>query len=317
MYKILENDLNKVNNNNFGNGKYLIETHSQAKTSGTKLQEVHGVGKSLDPNLKPEKQHTFPKQGKLRRPQIGQGRAGSKRKKPDPISQAIKQLSNMSQEIPGRTKIVTGKTNSIYSTNATNDRLVNNNPFMPDVPFHPDPLLRPPKQEPIKQNIPQNIQEINPINPNINLDFEENSPFQEGIMSETFQRPDKSFYQNPKELGDLINKENLIHKCLPKQTHVDKILEVIQRKVLKGTHLPVEIKEIQVGYLCSPYFKDLYQYLLQNKTPLFKISYQKIRNISRKICLIRFVIVQNFFRKRESSSSNTRDVCRQNYNFIS
>ena len=36
---------------------------------------------------------------------------------------------------------------------------------------------------------------------------------------------------------------------LPKQTDIDKMLEVIQRKVLKGTHLPVEIKEIQAGYL--------------------------------------------------------------------
>ena len=43
-------------------------------------------------------------------------------------------------------------------------------------------------------------------------------------MSETFQRPDKSFFQNPKELGDLINKENLIHRYLPKQTDIDKIL---------------------------------------------------------------------------------------------
>ena len=60
------------------------------------------------------------------------------------------------------------------------------------------------------------------------------------------------------ESGDLINKENLVHKFLPKQTDIDKILGVIQRKVLKGTHLPVEIKEIQVGYLYSPYFKDLY-----------------------------------------------------------
>ena len=109
MYKILENNLNNLNNNNFGNGKYLIQTHSQAKTSGIKLPEVHGVGKSLDPNLRPEKQHTFPKQGKLGRPGIGQGRAGSKRKKPDPINQVIKQPSNVSQEIPGRTKIVTGE----------------------------------------------------------------------------------------------------------------------------------------------------------------------------------------------------------------
>ena len=186
---------------------------------------------------------------------------------------------------------------------------------MPDVPFHQDLLLRPLKQQPIKQNITQNIHEFSP-NPNINLDFEENSPFQEGIMSETFQRLDKSFFQNPKELGDLINKENLIHKYLPKQTNIEKILEVIQRKVLKGTYLPVEIKEIQVGYLYSPHFKDLYLYLLQNKLLIFKISYQKIGNTSRKICLTRFITVQNFSRKRDSGSSNTRDVHRQNYNIV-
>ena len=50
---------------------------------------------------------------------------------------------------------------------------------------------------------------------------------------------------------------NLIQKFLPKQMDIDKILHVIQRKVLKNTHLPVEIKEIQAGYLHSPYFKDL------------------------------------------------------------
>ena len=55
MYKILENNLNNIDKNNFGFGKYLIQTCSQAKTSGIKLPEVHGVEKSLDPNLRPEK----------------------------------------------------------------------------------------------------------------------------------------------------------------------------------------------------------------------------------------------------------------------
>ena len=57
---------------------------SQAKSSGIKLLEVHGVGKKLDPNLKPGKQHTISKQGSKERPHIGQGRAGSRRKRPDP-----------------------------------------------------------------------------------------------------------------------------------------------------------------------------------------------------------------------------------------
>ena len=91
MYKILEDNLEI-----FCNAKYLIQMQSQAKSSGIKLLEVHGVEKSLNPNLRPEKQHTFPKQGNLERLQIGQGRAGSKRKKPGAINQAINQPSNLS-----------------------------------------------------------------------------------------------------------------------------------------------------------------------------------------------------------------------------
>ena len=187
----------------------------------------------------------------------------------------------MSQEIPGITKIVTGKTNSIHSTNNTSDRLISNSPFMPGVSFYPDPLLRNPQKQPIKQN----IQEIN-NNPNINLDFEENSPFQEDIMLEMFQRPDKSFFQNTKELGDLINKGNLVHNFLPKQTYIDKILETIQRKVLTGTHFPVEVKEIQAGYLYSPYFKDLYLYLSHNKLPSSKSAITELEALSEKYILL-------------------------------
>ena len=122
MYKIQEDNLNNIDNNsNFGNGKYLIQMCSQTKTSGTNLPAVHGVGKGLNPSLRPEKQHAIPKQGKSERPQIGQGRAGSKRRKPDPINQAINQPSDVSQEIPGRTKIVTGKTNNLHSTNSMTD----------------------------------------------------------------------------------------------------------------------------------------------------------------------------------------------------
>ena len=175
----------------------------------------------------------------------------------------------------------------MHTTNNANDRLVNNNPFMSDVHFHPDLLLRSPKQ-PIKQNMTckQNAQSVQDINPNINFDFKENSPFQEGIMSETFQRPDKSFFQDPKELGDLIKRGNFVHKYLPKQTDIDKILEVIQRKVLKGTHLPMEVNEIQAGYLCSPYFKDLYLYLSQYKLPSSKSAIRKLETLAEKYVLL-------------------------------
>ena len=105
-------------------------------------------------------------------------------------------------------------------------------------------------------------------------------------MSKTFQRPDKSFFQNPKELGEVINKENLIHKFLPRQRDIDKILKIIHSNVLRGTHLPVEVKEIQSGYLQSPYFKDLYQYILQNKLPSSKSAIKKLEALSEKYVLL-------------------------------
>ena len=93
-------------------------------------------------------------------------------------------------------------------------------------------------------------------------------------------------FQEPKELGDLINKRNLINKYLPKQTDIDKILDIIQRKVLRGTHLLVKIREIQAGYLHSPYFKDSYLYLSQNRLPSSKLMIRRIETLAEKYNLL-------------------------------
>ena len=67
--------------------KLLIQMCLQAKMSGTKLPEVHGVRKELNPNLRPEKQHAMPKKGMTERTCIGQGRAGLRKKhEPDCIN---------------------------------------------------------------------------------------------------------------------------------------------------------------------------------------------------------------------------------------
>ena len=54
------------------------------------------------------------------------------------------------------------------------------------------------------------------INTDINLDFEENSPFQEGVISEAYQRPNKLFFQEPQELHSLVNTSTFVQKFLPK-----------------------------------------------------------------------------------------------------
>ena len=78
------------------------------------------MGKNLDPNIKPDKQHANPIKGSVVKPCIGQGRAGLKRKRPDLINQTINPLSELSQKIPGETKIETSKTtpNTFHRSNA-------------------------------------------------------------------------------------------------------------------------------------------------------------------------------------------------------
>ena len=102
----------------------------------------------------------------------------------------IDQPSDVTRRISERSKIATGKTNNPQHMNAAYDRGINNDKsFSPDVLLYLDPLRTPL----LKQ---QNVDKLFPTNQDthINLAIEENSPFQEGIISETIQRPDKTFF---------------------------------------------------------------------------------------------------------------------------
>ena len=65
-------------------GKYLVQTRSQAKSSGVFLPEVHSIDKGIDSNIRLEKHVIKPiilpkAKGKSQvKPRLGQGRAGTK-----------------------------------------------------------------------------------------------------------------------------------------------------------------------------------------------------------------------------------------------
>ena len=149
-----------------------------------------------------------------------------------------------------------------------------------------DPYARPPPRPPDVTNPLDSWKDLLDNDLDRNVDIEENSPFQEGIISEIYERLDMSYVQEPQELKDLIDTTKLIQKFLLKQMDIDKILDIIKRKVLKGTHLPLTIKEIQAGYLSSPYFKDLYLFLSQNKLPSKRSSIKKVETLVESFVLL-------------------------------
>ena len=71
----------------------------------------------------------------------------------------------------------------MHTINNADAGMTHTRPLIPDVPFYPGPMYRPPPK-PIRSNMPrtqeslQSSPSVENINPDINLDFEENSPFQ-------------------------------------------------------------------------------------------------------------------------------------------
>ena len=85
-------------------------------------------------------------------------------------------------------------------------------------PILPEPLSEIPRREVLPPYIlPQN-RPPKPPDQLINIqdtgdtkmDIEENSPFQENIISEIYERPHKSYFQEPIKLKDLIDTRNII-----------------------------------------------------------------------------------------------------------
>ena len=278
------------------------------------MPEIHGANKGLDPHAQPGKQKSFPIQTvnkgmpthPIQKPRIGQGRAGLRRKvkaplpiaspHPLPVQPITEHDSRTAMPLPEPTN----QSQSHVQSQIWPRQLSQHHPIDPaqipqqigpkiqhrPTPSYPDPYARPPPKPPDISD-PLGSQ-TDPLDNDSDrkIEIEENSPFQEGIISEIYERPDNSYVQEPQELTDLIDTSKLIQKYLPKQMDIDKILDIIKRKVLKGTHLPLTIKEIQAGCLTSPYFKDLYLFLSQNKLPSKRSAIKKVETLAESFVLL-------------------------------
>ena len=325
LRNILHESYHRLNNmielTDFGVDKYMVQTRAQAKSSDTKLPEVHRAKKNLIPHIKPEKSvpsaHPIPPTCHLRpihhsphtdqrpptntlppvpKPRIGQGRAGIRRKPrvappipkfiqtptlpmPMPTPRTVLPLTEPITQSPDSTipqpQVPTVIKPLIQPTPASITKPLESRIDPRPIPPYHEPFLRLPPRSPDVTAVERSRKDLQGLDTDRKIKFEENSPHQEGIISEMYERPDKIFIQEPPELKDLTDTSKLIQKFLPKQTDIDRILDIIKRKVLKATHLPLTIKEIQAEYLTIPYFKDLYIYIAQTNCPTRKLLYTK------------------------------------------
>ena len=136
--------------------------------------------------------------------------------------------------------------------------------------FEPNPLLELP--QPDKE--PQEVTRQHPVNsagnPNViqdPFDTQMEVPFTEDTVEPVFKRPEMKDFEIPPVLEEMIPDGSLIHKHLPKQADIDKILTQINRKYLRRMHLPCSLKDMQAAYMQSPHFCDIYNAINFNRYP--------------------------------------------------
>ena len=230
---------------------------------------------------------------------IGQGRAGIRMKVRTVTPSLPKQTLGPATVEKSMPEVATQPQVTAQTEHLSPNQTAFKQPLSPrivtrQVPFYPDPLLRPPPRLP---DLKENRRNLSDLDMDKNTDFEENSPYQEGIISETYERLDKAYIKEPPELRDLLDITKIVQHFLPKQTDIDKILGVIQRKV----HIcQLQLKKSKAGYLTSPYFRDLYLYLSQNKLPHKRSTIHKVEVLVEKFILLDFLLfklVTTLYRK--------------------
>ena len=222
----------------------MVQTRSQVRSSGIKLPEIHGTHKGLDPHVQPGKQKSFPIQTTnkgmpthaIPKPRIGQGRGGLRRKvkapqlitshHPLPTQPITEHDSRTVVPLPEPTnKLQSHVQSQILPRPLSQHHLIDPTHIPQQIgpkiqhrptPSYHDPHARPPPKPPDISDLLDSWKDLLDNDLDRKVEIEEISPFQEGIISEIFERSDISYIQEPQELKDLIDTTKTNPKILAK-----------------------------------------------------------------------------------------------------
>ena len=312
--------------------KLMAMTRSASKAAGKAPPPVHGVDKHLDPNVKPEHDKPPQNQNKQRsltsadakpkvllRPKIPASQVARKRLidksikllnkrkpqtnppkgiSPQPYQQPLSQAPQIPREAENRGEKVLPQ--------APDNRPQNVRP-PPVRHFEPNPLMEVPQEDNGPQEKANQQRPIPTIDNSVAVqdpfDTQMEVPFSEDIVEPVFKRPDMADFEIPPVLEEMIPDGALIHRHLPKQVDMDRILAQINRKYLRKMHLPCSLRDMQAAYMQSPHFCDIYNVLLFNKYPKNRKVVEKLRQAMLSQYVIQggllYIYIKNNFGEQE------------------
>ena len=97
-----------------------------------------------------------------------------------------------------------------------------------------------------------------------------------------FRPPVQEDFIVPPTLGEAVKGKTVLAKNLPKQTDIDRLMKVLNRKILHRSRFPESLKDLEAAYMHSGVFKDIYEYLKFNRLPTNHIKAKQVQINSLK-----------------------------------
>ena len=135
--------------------------------------------------------------------------------------------------------------------------------------------------------LPLNSQQLRPVPTAIQRMSEKHLDFEIEPVN-TIRPPEIEYTQMPQALVPIDTPLSIIHKHIPRQSDIDKIVRNIETCVIHSLELPIQAQDLIKAYQHSTRFCDIYQYITDGKLP----SGTKAQNCIRAEGL--YVVINHF-----------------------
>ena len=274
----------------YGLEVYNISTRSSTKASGEIPPEVHGADKPLDPNLKSEHQ------SRSKLPNIVGVKSPTKSPTKTDTKKKSKKKCTIFEEPPEEIAITsydTGPLQDLEKTFSDTPQVVTKPvskllpPTSPITHMAPNRVLSSiPERDDERDNRIETLRRkyrkaLNPT-PIEGIDVGDS----EEVLDPQIRIPDQNDFVLPPPLQDIVDPSKITHKFLPKQGEIDRLINQINKKVLRDTKLSMNLRDLRAAYLQSPHFRDIYLNLTQNKVPLGKGAAKSLEQNARNYLIL-------------------------------
>ena len=136
--------------------------------------------------------------------------------------------------------------------------------------------------------LPLNPQQLTPIQTAIQRMSEKHPDFEIEPVN-TIRPPEIEYTQTPHMLVPIDTPLSIIHKHIPRQSDIDKIVKNIEMHVIHSLELPIQAQDLIKVYQLCTHFCDIYQYITDGKSP----SSAKAQNCIRAEAL-NYIVINHF-----------------------